>query len=567
MIKNIYQTWKKYSALGLNKAKYIVPLIISAILRDTFVMTFPIFASLIVDSATKGLYYLSFGYLVGLAIVYLLNVISHHWNFAAYTTNANYVYNKIQRKIVNKVATYDENFTKSIKKSNVINTTSNDIFKFRTFVDVAFDMATTIISLVISVLILFFANFYIGIIALIFTLLYFDLFNRCRKKRIYHLFGQRKQQDNIIDLYGQVIDGHKEIQVFKLEDKINNYLEIHKRNWSKSYFLKRKYQDAMGGILPAILSLGKYVTYIILIIEIAKGKMTIAELVLVIGYFEAIENQNDKFFRLYDQYSLMEVRIDRVTNLLNYSNNNIIEFGKNSKDNIRGIIDFEKVTFEYEKQMILKDFSLHIPNRSLTAIVGKSGSGKSTIFRLLLRLYNLNKGAIFIDGVDIYDYSKEVYSSNVSIATQKPFIFNMSIRDNLSLVDSNQKNQIKACKRVGIHNFIMGLPKGYNTLLKEDATDISGGQKQLISLARTLLAKSEILLFDEITSALDPNTSKQISNVLKDLKKDHTVIIITHSPTLMRIADNIVVINKGKIVGEGTHRQLLNNEYYVKLQK
>ena len=146
------------------------------------------------------------------------------------------------------------------------------------------------------------------------------------------------------------------------------------------------------------------------------------------------------------------------------------------------------------------------------------------------------EGNIYIDGINIYEYSNKIYSSNVSITTQKPFIFNMSIRKNLDFVDTNINNQIEACKRVGIHDFIVSLSKGYNTILRENATNISGGQKQLISLARTLLSKSEILLFDEVTASLDPNTAKHVMNVLKNLKKDHTVIMITHKPKLMKMA-------------------------------
>ena len=143
----------------------------------------------------------------------------------------------------------------------------------------------------------------------------------------------------------------------------------------------------------------------------------------------------------------------------------------------------------------------------------------------------------------------------------------MSIRKNLDFVDTNINNQIEACKRVGIHDFIVSLPKGYNTILRENATNISGGQKQLISLARTLLSKSEILLFDEITASLDPDTSSNIDTILKDLKKDHTIIMITHKPELMKKADRIIVLNEGKIVGDGTHKQLLeSNEYYRDMQ-
>lgn len=216
----------------------------------------------------------------------------------------------------------------------------------------------------------------------------------------------------------------------------------------------------------------------------------------------------------------------------------------------------------------MKNVSFEIQPKSFTAIVGKSGSGKSTIFRLLLRLYKANKGQILLDDENIYEYSKDVYSSNVAIVTQKPFIFDMSIRENLSLVDSNHENQIAACKRAGIHDYIIGLKDGYNTKLVSDAENISSGQKQLIALARTLLSRSEVLLFDEVTSSLDMNTSKQVINILKDLKRDHTILMITHKPQLMKMADEIIVIDRGKLVGKGKHEELIrNNKYYQILQK
>lgn len=141
----------------------------------------------------------------------------------------------------------------------------------------------------------------------------------------------------------------------------------------------------------------------------------------------------------------------------------------------------------------------------------------------------------------------------------------MSIRANLSLIDSNKKRQIDACKKVGIHDFIMSLPDGYNTILKEDATNISGGQKQLLSLARALLTTSEIILLDEVTSSLDPNTTNKIINLLDDLKSDHT-LIITHNKNLMKITDKLIVLNNGKIECIDKHDELIkNNDIYKKL--
>ncbi|MBQ9833643.1 MAG: ABC transporter ATP-binding protein [Bacilli bacterium] len=563
-----YKICKKYFKLNANNKRLLLALFFSAFLRSFTVLGFPIFTSKIVDFATQGLYKEAFINLLYLGINYLIYNLVYHWNYIAYRDNTNYVYTKLQENVVDKVATYDENFTKKLTKSYLVNTTSNDIWDVCMFADRMMDAITHFISLLIALGILLFNNIYIGIIVLVFNLLYLYLLSECQKKKDYYLMGQRKQQDKIVEMFAQTLDGTKEIKSFDMHSKLNEYLEINKKAWTKQYFLKRIYWDRSKVVLPILIMVAKVIAYIIVILGIAKGNMSVGMLVLVIGYIDRIENENTSFFERINKICNSSVRIDRLYNVMYYDNKNMLEFGKNITDDIFGNVSFDNVSFTYENNLILDNVSFDIESNSLTAIVGKSGSGKSTIFRLLLRLYKLDKGNIYIDGTSIYDYSKDVYSSNVSISTQKPFIFNMSIRENLSLVDSNKEKQIEACKRVGIHDFIMSLPNGYNTILKEDATDISGGQKQLIALARTLLSKSEILLFDEVTASLDPNTAKQVVKVLKDLKKDHTVIMITHKPQLMKIADEILVIDHGKLVGKGKHKELIeNNKYYQILQK
>ena len=307
--------------------------------------------------------------------------------------------------------------------------------------------------------------------------------------------------------------------------------------------------------------------YVILLLFMIEGKIKVDVLVLVIGYYETTITYLDNLVDSTSTIREVNIAVERVYSILNYKVNNNISYGNVYNDDIDGIIEFDNVRFGYNSKEIIKGINMKINSNSLTAIVGQSGTGKTSIINLLLRLYKPTSGKILIDGVDIFDYSKEVYKSNVSVVNQKPFIFNMSIRKNLDFVDTNVDNQIEACKRVGIHDFIMSLPKGYNTILRENANNISGGQKQLISLARTLLSKAEILLFDEITSALDPDTSSNIDLVLKDLKKDHTIVMITHKPELMKKADRIIVLHEGKIVGDGKHKELMeNNEHYRWLQ-
>ena len=189
------------------------------------------------------------------------------------------------------------------------------------------------------------------------------------------------------------------------------------------------------------------------------------------------------------------------------------------------------------------------------------------LFNLILRLFEPTKGKITLDNINIFDFNKEVYSNNVSVVNQKPFIFNMSIRKNLDFVDTNISNQIDACKKAGIHEFIETLPQGYNTILRENGSNISGGQKQMISIARTILSEAEVLLLDDITTSLDPDTAKLVPRLINNLKKDHTIIMITKKPELMKEADRIIVLDKGRINDVGTHKQLIaRNEIYQMLQ-
>lgn len=568
MIKQYYLIVKKYFSLGANSKKCLFHLFFSAFLRSSSFLLIPFTAAKIVEYATINDYKIAGIYAIVFLGSSLFYVLCHHYNYVAYEKNSIFTHNKLQQLIMDKVTTYDENFSKTISTPYIVNTAFNDVGKIMQIPDEAFDAITELITIIIALFILARVNIYIGLITLLLNIISMYALGKNMEKKNYYLAGQRKYQDSISGLMGQVLDGNKEIKSFNMKEDIHGYLENYKKQWRKNYFKKRRYNDNIFVLVPTILGFGKILIYLVLIYLILQGKYEVATLVLVIGYYENVESKFHKFYDCLDSISANSTRVDRAYNVSNYKTKNMLEFGNNQTDDILGEVEFKNVSFTYEKQEVMKDVSFKIPSKSFTAIVGKSGSGKSTIFRLLLRLYKANKGEILLDNENIYKYSKEIYSSNVSIVTQKPFIFDMSIRENLSLVDPNKEHQIEACKRAGVHDFIMSLPDGYNTKLVSDAENISTGQKQLIALARTLLSKSEVLLFDEVTSALDMNTSKQIINILKDLKKDHTILMITHKPQLMKMADEIIVIDHGRLVGKGTHKELIeNNKYYQILQK
>lgn len=568
MIKRYYLILQKFFSLKAHDNRLVFHLFFSALLRSISLLLIPVVAAKVVEFATIKDYQTTFLYATIFLIVSFIYVLCHHYNYIAYKNNSIFTHNKLQELILSKVTSYDENFTKNMSTSYIVNTAFNDVGKVMQVPDQAFDAITGVVNIAIALIILISVNVYIGILALILYIISMYALDKNMKKKNYYLSRQRKHQDNISSLMGQVLDGNKEIKAFNMSDNLNTYLKNYKKLWKKDYLKKRKYNDNFYVLVPTILGFGKIVIYLILIYLILNGRYDVATLVLVVGYYENIENEFKKLYGKLDNVSSFSIMLDRIYKILNYKTNNMLSFGDNDNDYIKGKINFKNVSFTYEKQVVLKNVSFEIKPQSFTAIVGKSGSGKSTIFRLLLRLYKADKGTILLDDESIYDYTREVYSSNVSIVTQKPFIFDMSIRENFNLVDSNHSHQIEACKRVGIHDYIMSLKDGYNTKLVADAENISNGQKQLIALARTLLSKSEVLLFDEVTSSLDINTSKHVMEILKDLKRDHTILMITHKSSLMKLADDIIVIDHGRLVGRGSHKTLLkDNTYYKLLQK
>ena len=218
-------------------------------------------------------------------------------------------------------------------------------------------------------------------------------------------------------------------------------------------------------------------------------------------------------------------------------------------------------SFAYDKNKVLKDLSFKINAKETIAFVGKSGAGKTTIFNLLCKMYDTYKGQITIDGIDIRKLDKDSIRGNITIISQNPYIFNMSIRDNLRLVKSNitDKEIREACKAACLDEFIKTLPDKYDTIIGEGGINLSGGQKQRLAIARALVQKTRIILFDEATSALDNDTQEKINEAIENMKDEYTILIIAHRLSTIINADRILFINDGKIEAKGSHQFLLKH--------
>ena len=244
-------------------------------------------------------------------------------------------------------------------------------------------------------------------------------------------------------------------------------------------------------------------------------------------------------------------------------------FGTKELNKINGDFEFKDVSFSYNTdKIVLRNLSFKIHANETVAFVGKSGSGKTTIFSLLNRLYNIDSGEILIDNININELTKDSIRNNMSVITQNPYIFNFSIRENLKIVkdDMTEEEMIEACKLACLHDFIISLKDGYDTIVGEGGITLSGGQRQRLAIARALLKKTEIILFDEATSALDNETQKEIQKAINNMKGEYTILIIAHRLSTVIDSDRIIVIDDGKVIAEGTHNELFeNNEFYRNL--
>lgn len=235
-------------------------------------------------------------------------------------------------------------------------------------------------------------------------------------------------------------------------------------------------------------------------------------------------------------------------------------FGKKHLGKANGDFEFKNVTFTYKNgHKVIDNMNFKIKANSTVAFVGKSGSGKTTVFNLLCKMYDIDSGKITIDGIDIKELDKDSIRGNITIISQNPYIFNMSIRDNLRLVKENltEEEMIEACKTACLEDFIKSLPDGYDTIIGEGGINLSGGERQRLAIARALVQKTEIILFDEATSALDNETQANIKKAIDNMKNEYTILIIAHRLSTVIDCDRILFLDEGKIKAEGTHKELL----------
>ena len=568
-LKNILINFKKTWIFVKEDKKYIILfLIFSLILCGISVIT-PLLSAKMLLYLTDGMFKELLTITIMVLIVELIrNLFNFLYNilFHKYTLKAT---SRIQVNIAKEAMKLETTELDNNSSGIFIDRINNDT---KEIVNIFSDLGDGLIDVVsnIGVLIaIYFINKIMFAYFLLILLIIFIL-EHIRMKKYFELDKERRKlSEKNTGLVSELIRGSRDIKSLNIE---NNFLkkaekklvESNNENY-KMMKVNAKYTFLTGSIQDFsnlfLIMLGTYLCL--------KNYLSIANFVIIYMYKDRLLELLSYCSYLIELTKKFNVAATRVFEIIDDGKFKKESFGNKILDKINGDFEFRDVSFSYnEDKVVLKNISFKIHANETVAFVGKSGSGKSTIFSLLNRLYSIDSGEILIDNVNINDLTKDSIRNNMSIITQNPYIFNFSIRDNLKLVkdDMTDEEMIEACKLACLHDFIMTLKDGYDSIVGEGGITLSGGQRQRLAIARALLKKTEIILFDEATSALDNETQASIQKAINNMKGEYTILIIAHRLSTVIDSDRIILIDDGKILDEGTHDELIkNNEFYKKL--
>ena len=396
-----------------------------------------------------------------------------------------------------------------------------------------------------------------------FVVLSFRLFWRFLRN-LYHRFWEQNSKSNAV--LHDIFSGIRVVKSYGTEEKEEaRYIESSAKE-RDSQLVAERFWATLNPILHFIMGIGEYVLLYYVGSKMLNGTMSAGEMSQFSSYASMIYGPLFSLMVFPRHLMQMMTSLTRVYEIMDEDVDIPIKNEK-SLSEIKGNIEIENISFGYEEgEPVLQNINLKIAPGEFIGIVGKSGVGKSTLINLIMRMYDVDEGAIRIDGVDVRELSHEALRQGMGVVLQETFLFAGSIWQNLTYAkpEATREEVIQAAKTAGAHEFIVQLPDGYNTYVGEKGHKLSGGERQRIAIARALLHDPKILILDEATSALDTETEKLIQDALQALSAGRTTIAIAHRLSTLRNATRLVVLDKGEVAEVGSHEELMQKEgiYY-----
>lgn len=477
---------------------------------------------------------------------------------------------RLRKEVSKKINKLPMKFYDNKTHGEILSVITNDIDTLSQNLNIEATQVISSVATIIGILIMMFSIDWIMTLVALLTLPLSIVIIAFIMKKSQGYF--KSQQDYLADVNGEVeemFSNQSVIRVFNAENKMISKFEYDNNKLADVAWKSNFVSGLMHPIMNFVGNLGYVVIAILGSYFAIIGRITVGNIQSFIQYTKNFTNPIAQIAQISNMLQSMVAASERVFEFLDEKK----EKEKNKKfiptNKIEGSVEFKNVKFGYNQdKIIINDFSAKVKPGQKIAIVGPTGAGKTTIVKLLMRFYDLNSGKILVDGHNINDYRKEDIRGLFGMVLQDTWLFNGTIMENIRYgrLEATDDEVIEACKMAHVHHFIQTLPDGYNMILNEETTNISGGQKQLLTIARAILADPKILILDEATSSVDTRTEILIQKAMDKLMEGRTSFIIAHRLSTIKNADLILVMDSGDIVEQGTHEELLKkNGFYAKL--
>lgn len=530
---------KKYFQVTKANKKITFILVLASLLANGPYMFTSLLFSLTINYLTKQN---SKMVIITMILYFVLKIASKLFKIISYNIEKklyNDVYLKLQNDMIKKLDIINMKYFTNHSKGEILNIVNGDIKLLAEFGTWLSQAILLFLSFIISIIILSQISISLMILGCIINSIVIYILNIYNDKfEILTKEGKLKADDEM-QFYSQLLNGLRDIKIFSILDQLHAKYQLLNKAYLNIHDKQINNKIISNIISPSITMCTEIILMFYACYNCLNGKFEIDTVLIIQSYFGTLFSSLSDFISTLGELRIKNVSIDRYDNFINSSCNEYFLNDDMIKPN-EFCITFKNVTFSYREKTVFQNFNLNLKSNSLIAIIGPSGCGKSTLFNLLLRFEKPTSGKILIGTHPIDKYSRIKYSQILTCVAQHPYLFNMSIYENLALIDPDINNIKKACQQAEIDEYIMSLPKQYDTILSDGALNFSGGQQQRLAIARALLKNSKILLFDEITSALDEKTSYEIFQALIKLKKTHTILMISHKPSEYQQCDQII---------------------------